>query len=112
MSVAGAMRPVILIGVIAMFLAGCAAPYAVTPAKEVKRELERLYPEQETAPRIAVAVCYNSVLNDPDRVLLQARLACGGGEATFHDDDVIWTQCGLFQPVRANFICTPRPLPE
>ena len=112
MPVAGTALLVLLIGLVAMFLAGCAAPYATTPAKEAQRALGRLPPAQENGPRKVVAVCYNSVLNAPERVLLEARLACGGGTVTFHDDDVIWTRCGLLQPVRANFICTPRPLPE
>ncbi|MEE8506178.1 MAG: hypothetical protein V3S40_08150 [Kiloniellales bacterium] len=105
MSAAGTARMVFLIGLAAIFLAGCAAPYATTPAKEAQRELSAQGVK-------VVAVCYNSALNAPERVLLEARLACGGGTVTFHDDDVIWTKCGLLQPVRANFICTPRPLPE
>ena len=109
MSAAGAARLVFLIGLIAIFQAGCAAPYATAPAEEAQRELQ---PQLSAQGAKMVAVCYNSVLNAPERVLLEARLACGGGKVTFHDDDVIWNTCGLLQPVRANFICTPRPLPE
>ena len=109
MSAAGTARMVFLIGLIAVFLAGCAAPYAITPAKEAQRELP---PTLSAQGAKVVAVCYNSALNAPEDVLLEARLACGGGKVTLHDDDVIWTKCGLLQPVRANFICIPRPLPE
>ena len=109
MSAAGTARMVFLIGLAAVFLAGCAAPYAITPAKEAQRELQ---PQLSAQGAKVVAVCYNSALNAPERVLQVARFACGGGTVTFHDDDVIWNRCGLLQPVRANFICTPRPLPE
>ena len=105
----GTVRLVLPIGLVAIFLAGCAAPYATTPAKEARRELQPQFSAQDAK---VVAVCFNRALNTPERVLQEARFACGGGTVTFLDDDVIWNSCGLLQPVRANFMCTPRPLPE
>ncbi len=109
MPATGTARLVLLIGLAAIFLAGCAAPYATTPAKEAWRELQ---PQLSAQGAKVIAICYNRALNTPERVLQEARFACGGGEVTFHDDDVIWNSCGLVQPVRSNFMCTPRPLPE
>ena len=92
-------------------LAACSArPYQVAAPKSLTRALET---RQTGAPwaRI-VAICYNNLLNTPEEVLEEARYECPDGEVRFQDKDWLWTRCGLLQPVRASFLCTPKPTAE
>ncbi len=106
---------ILLACALAAALAACSArPFPVAGPESLTRALE---PEQEAAaeverpaPRI-VAICYSSLLNTPEEVLEEARYECRDGEVTFRDADSFWTPCGLLQPVRASFLCTPRPEP-
>ncbi len=96
---------------LAAALAACSArPYKVSVPKSLTRARAAAVEAGRPAPRI-VSICYGNLLNTPEEVLEEARLACPGREATFHDADLIWTPCGLLQPVRASFLCTPRPMP-
>ncbi len=107
---------IVLTCLLAAGLAACSArPYTVAGPESLTRVLE---PEREAAveagrpaPRI-VSICYSNLLNTPEEVLDEARYECPDGEVTFHDADSIWTPCGLLQPVRASFLCTPRPKAE
>ncbi len=109
-------RRILVACVLATALAACSArPYPVSVPAALTRALE---PEQEAAaaaerpaPRI-VSICYGKLLNTPEEVLEEARYECRDGEVTFHDADSFWTPCGLLQPVRASFLCTPRPKAE
>ncbi len=109
-------RRIVVACALAAALAACSArPFQVSAPKSLTRALE---PEREAAaeaarpaPRI-VAICYGNLLNTPEEVLEEARLACPDREVTFYDADSIWTPCGLLQPVRASFLCTPRTQPE
>ncbi len=102
--------------VLAAGLAACSArPFPVSAPASLTRALE---PRQEAAaeaglpvPRV-VSLCYGKALNTPEEVLDEARYECRDGEITFLDADSFWTPCGLLQPVRASFICTPRTPPE
>ena len=97
-------------------LAACSArPFPVAAPESLTRALE---PEREAAaaaerpvPRI-VSICYSNVLNTPEEVLEEARYECRDGEVSYRDKDLFWTPCGLLQPVRASFLCTPRPTAE
>ncbi len=108
-------RRVVVACVLAAALAACSArPFPVSAPDSLTRALE---PEREAAaeaerpaPRI-VSICYSDLLNSPEEVLEEARYECRDGEVAFHDADSFWTPCSLLQPVRANFLCTPRPEP-
>ncbi len=109
-----ACRIVLACGLAAGLAACRARPYPVAGPGSLTRVLE---PEREAAaeaerpvPRI-VSICYSSLLNTPEEVLEEARYECQGGEVRFQDKDSFWTRCGLLQPVRASFLCTPRPDP-
>ena len=95
----------------AFLLAGCSTPpYQTAIPKSVQREI-RDRSKQAAVPentlRQAVAFCYSEMLNTPQDLMDEARLACGTGNAVFHDIDVLWTPCSLLQPRRATFYCTP-----
>ncbi len=92
-----------------MLVAGLAAcsPYRVAAPESLTRALEN---RQTEAPRARiVAICYNNLLNTPEEVLKEARYKCWGDEVRLQDKDWLWTPCGLLQPVRASFLCTPKP---
>jgi len=109
-------RRIVVACALAAALAACSArPFPVSAPKSLTRALE---PEREAAaeagrpvPRI-VSICYSNLLNTPEEVLDEARYECPTGEVAFHDADLFWTPCGLLQPVRASFLCTPRTPPE
>ncbi len=101
---------------LAATLAACSArPCPVSVPKSLTRDLERQWADTADRggprPRI-ISLCYGNLLNTPEEVLEEARYECPNGEVTFHDADSIWTPCGLLQPVRASFLCTPRPKAE
>ncbi len=97
---------------LAAALAACSArPYQVSVPKSLTRARTAAAEAGRPAPRI-VSICYSNLLNTPEEVLEEARYECPNGEVTFHDADSIWTPCGLLQPVRASFLCTPRPKAE
>ncbi len=97
---------------LAAALAACSArPYQVSAPKSLARARAAAVEAGRPAPRI-VSICYSNLLNTPEEVLEEARYKCQDGEVTFHDADSIWTRCGLLQPVRASFLCTPRPKAE
>ncbi len=109
-----ACRIVLACGLVAGLAACSPRPYPVAGPGSLTRALE---PEQAAAaeaerpvPRI-VSICYSSLLNTPEEVLEEARYECQDGEVRFHDKDSFWTPCGLLQPVRASFLCTPGPKP-
>lgn len=56
---------------------------------------------------VVLSYCYSSQLNWSDQVLATAREACPRGRLHFQGEDVLWTKCPLFQPVRATFLCYP-----
>ncbi len=87
-------------------LAACSA-YQVAAPKLLTSALDT---RQTGAPRgRIVAICYNNLLNTSEEVIEEARYQCRGGEVRFQDKDWLWTPCGLLQPVRASFLCTPKP---
>ena len=105
-------RRIVVACALAAALAACSArPYQVSAPKSLARARAAAVEAGRPAPRI-VSICYSNLLNTPEEVLEEARLACPNDEVTFHDADSIWTRCGLLQPVRASFLCTPRPKAE
>ena len=104
-------RRVVVACVLAVALAACSArPYKVSAPKSLTCAREAAVEAGRPAPRI-VSICYGNLLNTPEEVLDEARYQCPTGEVAFHDADLFWSPCGLLQPVRASFICTPRPEP-
>ncbi len=93
-------------------LAACSGrPFPVTPPKSLTRTLELAQADAARTgapmPRL-VSICYGKLINTPEELLEEARYACQGGDVTFQDADSFWTPCGLFQPIRASFFCTPK----
>ncbi len=107
---------IVAAGALIAALAACGArPFPVAAPKSLVRALE---PEAEgaakaghPAPRL-LSLCYSGALNSPEEVLAEARYECAEGEVTYLDSDLFWTPCGLLQPVRASFLCTPAPSSE
>ncbi len=92
-------------------LAACSArPFVVPSPKALAPKLsdEQAAAEKvgHPAPRL-LSLCYSRALNTPEEVLAEARYKCAKGEVTYLDSDLLWTPCGLFQPVRASFLCQP-----
>jgi hypothetical protein len=105
-------RRVVVACALAAALAACSArPFQVSVPKSVTRAREAAVEAGRPAPKI-ISFCYGNLLNTPEEVLEEARYECRDGEVTFYDTDSFWTPCGLLQPVRASFICTPRPKAE
>ncbi len=109
-------RRIVVACALAAALAACSArpyqvsaPASLTPVLESEREAA--VEAGRPAPKI-ISLCYGTLLNTPEEVLEEARLTCPDREVTFYDADSFWTPCGLLQPVRASFICTPRPKAE
>jgi len=110
-----ALRPVLL-GFVALSVTACSArPFPTTPSIAVQEELTRELAAGPAAVSWArrgakvVSICYSGTLNAPEEVWTEARLACPDGTLTYRQSDMIWNRCALLQPVKANFICTPRP---
>ena len=104
---------VVVVCVLAAALAACtvrpykvAAPKSLARPLEVKREAAR--EAGHPLPRI-VSLCYGKRLNTAEEVLEEARYQCRNGEASYWEKDLFWTPCGLLQPNRASFLCTPIP---
>ena len=103
-------RRVVVVCVLAAALAACSVrPYKVSTPKSLAPALilERKAASAagRPAPRL-LSLCYGRVLNTAEEVLEEARYQCRG-EVRYWDKDLLWTPCGLLQPVRASFICTP-----
>ncbi len=105
-------RRVVVACALAAALAACSArPYPVSVPKSVTREREAAVEAGRPAPKI-ISLCYGTLFNTPEEVLEEARYECQDGEVRFQDKNSFWTRCGLLQPVRASFLCTPRPKTE
>ncbi len=104
-------RRVVVVCALAVALAACSArPYGVVAPKSLTRAREAAVEAGRPAPRI-VSLCYGRLFNTPEELLKEARYQCQS-EVSFRDKDVLWTPCGLLQPVRASFACTPKPTAE
>jgi hypothetical protein len=95
----GALRAI----AVAVALAGCAAldPYPTYPR----------YPETDThdkGPR--VAICYDALVSSAALVQRAAQRECAADSlATRVDTDLLLQYCPLLLPVRATFVCVPKP---
>ncbi len=109
-------RRVLTACLLLLALAACSArPFVVATPKALAPQLsaERAAAEKvgHPAPRL-LSLCYSRTLNTPEEVLAEARYECAEGEVTYLDSDLLWTPCGLLQPVRASFLCQPAPIAE
>jgi hypothetical protein len=111
------LRAIIAARVLAVCLVGlalvaCSArPFPTTPAKTVKRALDRDYANAPGPRPWALSLCYSQAVNSPEEVLAEARFYCKDGEVALLGQDILWTPCPLLQPVRASFLCRPKPSP-
>ncbi len=101
-------------------LAGCAAePFVVEPPTEAKSSLkvdeaalEALGPQDYNPFDRPISLCYSTQLNTPQEVVTRAKGICPyNGKLKFFSEDALFNNCGLFQPNRVTFICTPGPPP-
>ncbi len=109
-------RRVLTASLLLLALAACsarpfvvAAPKALTP--QLSAEQAATAKAGHPAPRL-LSLCYSRTLNTPEEVLAEARYECSEGAVTYLDSDLLWTPCGLLQPVRASFLCQPTPIQE
>ena len=109
-------RRVLTACLLLLALAGCSArPFVVAAPKALAPELTAEQAAAEKAGRLAprlLSLCYSRTLNTPEEVMAEARYECAEGEVTYLDSDLLWTPCGLLQPVRASFLCRPVPSAE
>ena len=98
-------------------LAACAQPFEVRPPREARRAVPPAPPlpgplgpfDYDLRPR-AIALCYGSLMNDPEEVMEKAQELCpNNGRIERVAEDVFWNTCALFQPVRVSFVCFPGP---
>lgn len=109
-------RRVLTACLLLLALAGCSArPFVVAAHKALAPQLSA---EQAAAakaghpaPRL-LSLCYSRTLNTPEEVMAEARFECAEGAVIYLDSDLLWTPCGLLQPVRASFLCQPSPIAE
>lgn len=106
------MRSLVVLAALIGTTAACAPrsprPYVTTSSKAV---VEALKDEQTRPKPTVISICYSKVLNSSEQVLEEARFECADGQVTLREQDVLWTPCGLLQPRRATFLCTPARAP-
>ena len=109
-------RRVLTACLVLLAVAACSArPFVVAAPKALAPQLSAEQAAAEKAghpaPRL-LSLCYSRTLNTPEEVLAEARYECSEGAVTYLDSDLLWTPCGLLQPVRASFLCQPAPSAE
>ncbi len=102
-------RHVLTACLLLLALAGCSArPFVVAAPKalapQLSAEKAAAVDAGQPAPRL-LSLCYSRLLNTAEEVLAEARYECARGEVTYLGSDLLWTPCGLLQPVRASFLC-------
>ena len=105
---------------LAALIAGCSArPFVVENPDEAIKAVrpyqaqaeERGVFEYDPTPR-PISLCYSSQLNSREEVMGRAQSYCpNGGKLQFFGEDAFFNGCGLLQPNRVTFICTPGPQP-
>ncbi|WP_282610602.1 hypothetical protein [Pelagibius sp. Alg239-R121] len=94
----------VLVGLLVL---GACTPEPIKTAPPLEIE-DQIAPSLEGGRKpVVLSYCYSSQLNWSKQVLATAREACSGGKLHFQDEDVLWTKCPLFQPVRVTFLCYP-----
>ncbi len=109
-------RCVLTASLLLLALAACSTrPFVVTAPKALAPQLSAdraaAVKAGHPAPRL-LSLCYSRTLNTPEEVLAEARYECSEGEVTYLDSYLLWTPCGLLQPVRASFLCQPTAIQE
>lgn len=98
-------------------LAACAQPFEVPPPRDARRAVPPgptlqgpLGPfDYDPRPR-AFALCYGSLVNNPEEVMQKAQELCpNDGRIERVAEDMFWNTCALLQPVRVSFVCFPGP---
>ena len=96
-------RAIIAFAVLTAVVACSPEPIKTTPPLTVNDQPKPSVPG--TRDPVILSYCYSSQLNWSNEVLSAAREACPNGRLHFQGEDVLWTRCPLFQPVRATFLC-------
>jgi hypothetical protein len=116
MPIVSRSRPVLTACLLLLALAACSArPFVVAAPKALAPKLSA---EQAAAKKVGhpaprlLSLCYSRTLNTAEEVLAEARYECAEGDVIYLDSDLLWTPCGLLQPVRASFLCQPAPSEE
>ena len=109
-----------LVLLLAIVLAGCSArPYEIETPEEANKAVKpyraqavgRGIFEYDPDPR-PLSLCYSSQLNTREEVTERAQSLCpNSGKLQFFTEDAFFNGCGLLQPNRVTFICTPGPQP-
>ena len=110
-----ALLPAVGLAVLAA-LAGCSArPFVVEDPDQAKELVEPYQAADEglgphdydPTPR-PISLCYSTQLNTLEEVVARARTLCpNNGALRFFAEDAVVNGCGLMQPYRVTFICTP-----
>ncbi len=116
------IRPLRLIACLALglVLGACSArPFKVEQPRSVatvvaskqKTTVELGPHDYDPNPR-AISLCYSAQWNTLKQVIERAESLCpNGGVIEYYDEDFLLNRCGLLQPMRVTFICTPGPQP-
>ncbi|RMD61172.1 MAG: hypothetical protein D6826_10585 [Alphaproteobacteria bacterium] len=103
----------IALGLMAALGACTIRPYAVAPPSAVVAGTaeKAASPASPSPSRRVVALCYGRLVDSPQELLEEARYQCGG-PVRLLEQDLLWTPCGLLQPMRATFECLPSQIPS
>ena len=93
-------------------LAGCGGSFEPLPqtlspvVQEALNKSYERYGRGPGAPR-GFAFCYSATGSDAKKLPEVARQTCGRGRLEYRGTDILFSDCPLLQPNRANFICYP-----
>ncbi len=95
-----------------LVLAGCGGsfdPLPQTLSPVVQEALNKSYERYGQGPGApwGFALCYSATGSDVKKVPDVARQTCGRGRLEYRGTDILFSDCPLLQPNRANFICYP-----
>ena len=107
-----APRLVLAAGLLTLAAACSTAPYPIGVQKQPPWQFESVAdlpaadpPFSDRARRLGV--CYGWPLNDEQEVLALVQERCSADRLVVERRDAFWNGCGLFQPMRAIYICDP-----
>ncbi len=103
-----------------LLLGACSArPFEVEHPRSVVAAVSANQPQipelgphdYDPSPR-PISLCYSAQWNTQKEVIERAESLCpNDGAIEYYAEDFFLNRCGLLQPVRVTFICTPGPPP-